>query len=309
MSNKILSAETILPVQSEPLFSSSVALSEGTIVDIGPRDTIRRKYADFSETDLGMGILLPGFINGHVHLELGWIKNEIGNFNNFTQWLNQIINSKADEKVTDELIKQSVKDGISTLVKSGVTTVGEISSYGGLDKGLIKDSGLRAIIFEELFDRHIDLIDEMEYVREGIIENRPFPHAPYSCSPELLTKIFGLSVKSGTAMGIHLAESEDEKLFVKNEANNIEDHIYPLIKKDRYKRPVADSPFDYIRKYDTGLKSRLTIIHAVHVSDEEIDEINEKNIGVILCPRSNQYLKVGTPPLAKLTELKGLGLA
>ncbi|MGI9553486.1 MAG: amidohydrolase family protein, partial [Thermodesulfobacteriota bacterium] len=87
------------------------------------------------------------------------------------------------------------------------------------------------------------------------------------------------------------------------------DHIYPLIKKDRYKRPIADSPFDYIRKYDTGLKSRLTIIHAVHVSDEEIDEINEKNIGVVLCPRSNQYLKVGIPPLAKLTELKGLGLA
>ena len=309
MCNRILTAETILPIESEPLYNSSVVISGDRIIDIGPKDHIRKRYEKFSETDLGKGILLPGFINGHVHLELGWIKNKIGSFKNFTQWLNQIINSKADEGLTDETIKQSVRDGLSVLIKTGVSTVGEISSYSGLDKELVINSGLRAIIFEELFDRHIGLIDEKKYVIENIVETRPFPHAPYSCSPELLKKIFDMSIKNDIAIGIHLAESEDETSFVKNEFNNIEDQIYPLIKKEKYERPVAESPFDYIKKYDNALQTGLTIIHAVHLSDKEIDEISEKKIGVIVCPRSNLYLNVGTPPLAKLTELERLGLA
>ena len=309
MSNIILTAETILPIESDPLYNGSIVISGERIIDLGPSDQIRHKYKNFSETDLGKGILLPGFINGHVHLELGWIKNKIGGFNNFTQWLSHIISSKADEGVTEETIKQSVRDGLSVLIKTGVSTVGEISSYSGLDTELVEESGLRAIIFEELFDRHIGLIDEKKYVSENIVETRPFPHAPYSCSPELLKEIFELSVKNGIAIGIHLAESEDETSFVKNESNNIEDQIYPLIKKEKYERPVAESPFDYIKKYDSELQTGLTIIHAVHLSDEEIDEISEKKIGVILCPRSNLYLNVGTPPLAKLTELERLGLA
>ena len=309
MHNRILTAETLLSLESEPLYGSSVVISNSSIIDIGPKNNIKQKYKNFTEIDLGKGILLPGFINGHVHLEIGWIQKKIGNFNNFTEWLIQIIDSKADEKVTDELIKHSVKDGLSTLIESGVSTVGEISSYVGLDKELIVDSGLRAIIFEELFDRHMDFIDHKKYVRENIVETRPFPHAPYSCSPELLKKIFELSINNKVAIGIHLAESKDETLFVRNEPNKIEDQIYPLIKKQKYKRPVAKSSFDYIKKYDNDLISDLTIIHAVNVSNEEIDEINKNNIGVIICPRSNQYLQVGIPPLAKLTELKRLGLA
>jgi len=309
MSKSILTAEIILPIESGPLYDSSVVISGNGIIDVGPRGSIRQKYRNLTEINLGRGILLPGFINGHVHLELGWAQNEIGNFHNFTEWLSQIINAKADKNPTEELIKLSVKEGLSTLINTGVTTVGEISSYDGLDTELVINSGLRAIIFEELFDRHLDRIDERKYTRDDLIETRPFPHAPYSCSPDLLKKIFELAIKNDIALGMHLAESEDETLFVKNKANKIEDRIYPLIQKEKYVRPCADSSLDYIKKFDSDLKSYLTIIHAVQLTDEEIDEINNKNIGVILCPRSNQYLNVGLPPLGKLTELKRLGLA
>lgn len=309
MCNRILSAETILPIVSAPLYDSSVVISGNEVIDLGNKDDIRRKYKDFTEVYLGKGILLPGFINGHVHLELGWMQGKIGEFEGFTQWLTSIINLKANDKITDELIKQSVKDGLLTLIRTGVSTVGEISSYDGLDKDIIYSSGIRAIIFEELFDRHIDIVDDRKYEKGGLIETRPFPHAPYSCSPELLKKIFSLAYKCGVSVGIHLAESEEESLFVRNETNKIEEQIYTLINKERYERPFAENPLDYIKKYNDELQTKLTIVHATHLSDGEVDELKEKNVGVIVCPRSNHNLKVGTPPLDKLTELKRLGLA
>jgi len=309
MSNRILSAETILPIASAPLYDSSVVISGDEVIDLGNKDDIRQKYKDFTEVHLGKGILLPGFINGHVHLELGWTQGKIGKFEDFTQWLTSIINLKANDKVTDERIKQSVKDGLLTLIRTGVSTVGEISSYDGLDKDIIYSSGIRAIIFEELFDRHIDIVDDKKYEKGDLIETRPFPHAPYSCSPELLKKIFSLAYKRGVSVGIHLAESEEESLFVRCETNKIEEQIYTLINKERYERPFAENPLDYIKKYDNELQTKLTIVHATHLSDGEVDELKEKNVGIIVCPRSNHNLKVGTPPLAKLTELKRLGLA
>ncbi len=309
MCNTILSAETVLPIVSAPLYDGSVAISGNEIIDLGNKDHIRQKYKDFTEVQLGKGILLPGFINGHVHLELGWMQGKIGEFEDFTQWLTLVLDLKADDKVTDELIKRSVRDGLLTLIRTGVSTVGEISSYDGLDRDIIYGSGIRAIIFEELFDRHVDIVDDRKYEKGGLVETRPFPHAPYSCSPELLKKVFTLAYKSGVSAGIHLAESEEESLFVRNEANKIEERVYPLINKERYERSAAKSPLDYIKKCSDELQTGLTIVHATHLSDEEVDELKGKSVGVIVCPRSNHNLKVGTPPLVKLTELERLGLA
>ncbi len=309
MCNKILSAETILPIDSVPLYDGSVAISGDEVIDLGSKDVIRRKYKDFTELQLGKGVLLPGFINGHVHLELGWMQGRIGEFEDFTQWLALIINLKADNKVTDELIKQSVKEGLLTLIGTGVSTVGEISSYSGLDKDIIRSSGIRAVIFEELLDRHVNVVSNRKYEAGGLVETRPFPHAPYSCSPQLLKKIFSLADKSGVPVGIHLAESEEESLFVRNEANKIEERIYALINKERYKRPFAENPLDYIKKYSDKMQTGLTIVHATQLSGQQVEELREKNVGVIVCPRSNKNLKVGVPPLAELTKLKRLGLA
>ena len=94
MNNLILSAETILPVTSKPLKNSAVAISDGEIIDIDKVKVITKKYNNYRHIKLGKGILLPGFINGHIHLELGWIQSHIGNFSNFTEWLTQIITAK-----------------------------------------------------------------------------------------------------------------------------------------------------------------------------------------------------------------------
>ncbi|HKQ33042.1 MAG TPA: amidohydrolase family protein, partial [Thermodesulfobacteriota bacterium] len=151
MGKLLLSAETVLPVSSKPLSNSSVLVSHGKIRDIGKTSALRKRWGGVSEIDLGNGILLPGLVNAHTHLELGWIFDRLRSFRGFTGWLSQIVKEKRNG-VPDGDIIRSVEEGINTVIRSGVTTVGEISSYGGRDKPLLKNSGLRTVLFREILD-------------------------------------------------------------------------------------------------------------------------------------------------------------
>lgn len=308
MQKKLLSAQTILPISSKPIYNSSVYIENGKILEIGPTDSLVSKYKDVRHTDLGKGILLPGFINAHTHLELGWITEHIGGFSNFTEWIKQIISAKKNHAPSDRQIRNSVNNGIRRLIKSGTTTVAEISSFEGADKQPLKNCFLRTIIFKEVFDRDIDQIADIELEKSALYEERLFPHAPYSCSPETISEVHKHSLKHGNSYGIHLAESQQESLFINNKKNHFESSIYPLLGKENFPRKQANTSLDYMTKNNFFEGVKTTAIHMVHVLEQELQIIKENDIGVVICPRSNKFLNVGLPPVKLYKELDRIGL-
>jgi len=307
MKKLLISADTILPVSSEPLKDSALIIKDGKIQDIGRTSQLRKKYKGTNEINLGEGALLPGFINAHTHLELGWIKKRIGGFKGFTQWLRQIIGAKK-EGVSNREIEDSVARGIKAQIKSGVTTVGEISSYGGLDIPILKKSGLRVVLFREAVDSKEGMLDFDTFETSDLYEERLFPHAPYSCSPGLLENTLDSHRKNKRPLGIHLAESKEEIEFVNRKANSIESEIFPLLDKKSFKRKKANTPFEYLKNLGFFDHGGVTTVHMVHVGSEEIKEIKNLDIGIVLCPRSNLFLQVGVPPLKQYAKLKRVGL-
>ncbi|MCZ6864082.1 MAG: amidohydrolase family protein [Candidatus Dadabacteria bacterium] len=307
MKKLLILADTILPISSEPINDSALVVGGGGILDIGNVSVLRRKYKGVAELSLGEGILLPGFINAHIHLELGWIKKRIGKFRGFTSWLQQIIRGKR-EGVTNQEIEESVADGIKAQIESGVTTVGEISSYGGLDIPILKKSGLRTILFREVIDSKEDIVDFDTFELSDIYEERLFPHAPYSCSPGLLENTLTSHRKNSRPLGIHLAESKEEVEFVNRKANNIENKVFPLIDKKTFKRNKASTPFGYLKNLGFFDQTKITTVHMVQVEVGEVREIQNLDIGIVLCPRSNLFLQVGIPPLKEYSKLKRVGL-
>lgn len=307
MESIILSAETILPVSAAPLRNGAVLVEDGKIREVGRADEIKMRHRGVRKLDLARGILLPGFINGHVHLELGWITRKIEAFDGFTGWLEQIVTLKRDG-VSDEDLVHSVESGISSLINSGVTTVGEISSYGGIDKPILKKSGLRTVLFREVVDSNEGSTDFSTLEKGALFEERLFAHAPYSCSPELLQKVLESHRENGVPVGMHLAESPDEVGFVRCDENSIEKKIFPLIGKSPFKRPAAESPVAYAREMGLFDNIKITAIHMVQVSESEAEEMRWREVGIILCPRSNMFLQVGSPPVEYYADNERLGL-
>ena len=307
MGKLILTAETVLPVSSKPLKNASVLISGGKIREIGKSAALRKRYKGVIERDLGNGILLPGFVNAHTHLELGWMFKRLRSFGGFTGWLGQIIKEKRSG-IADGEIAESVEEGIRANIRSGVTTVGEISSYGGIDIPLLKSSGLRTVLFREILDSNEGAADFSSLEKGALFEERLFPHSPYSCSPGVLKKSLRSHRKNGVPLGIHLAESADEVRFLRGEENNIEKKIFPLINKAPFKKHSADTPVSYLRRAGLLDGVRITLVHMVQVSGEEARELCELDAAIVLCPRSNFFLQVGAPPVKEYAKFNRIGI-
>ncbi|QMU55998.1 MAG: amidohydrolase family protein [Candidatus Mycalebacterium zealandia] len=302
MNGTIFVCSDIVPVSCEPVKNGAVAASGGKITAVGGAEEIKKSFPDFTVRDLGRGVVAPGFINCHTHLELGWLKPE-KKFKSFTSWLKHIIDGKSSGANTGK-IERSVTDGIKSLIQSGVTTVGEISSYGN-DADILKNSPLRTVLFREIMDNRPDTDTQTEPSER--FEERLFAHAPYSCGPELIEKVFKISARGNIPTGIHLAESPEETAFVKGEKNGFEETIYPLIGKPPMKRHKAETPFQYLRAIESG-GAKITGVHMAHIKKSEIKQIQKTGMGVVLCPRSNEFLGTGTAPVPEYAEMERIGL-
>ncbi len=307
MERLILKADAVIPVSSEPIHDGAVVVDGGRIVDIGTSDRIENNYPSLQKVRKPNSIILPGFINAHTHLELSWTKGKIRGFEDFTGWLEGLITLKAGG-VDQDIVEDSMRMGIRNVIESGVTTVGEISSldFGGGET--LRSSGMRIVAFLELFDRISPRLSSLEFQSEDLYEERPFPHAPYSCGPDLLEAVFTCAHENAIPTGIHLGESPDEVRFLKNLPNEFERKIFPLIKKEIFKRPRAETPTRYITGFLRGKDVKLSAVHMVQVVDEDMEIIRSADIGIVLCPRSNVFLKVGKPNLRRMLDHERVGL-
>ena len=202
MSRFLLSPDILITICGEPREKTSVYVENAKIKDVGPTNDLSKKYTDCKTVDLRHCSLMPGLINAHVHLELSWITRYLGGFNTFSEWLTQIINAKKNN-IRKKTLIDSVKSGIDELIRSGTTTVGEISSYEGIDKSILNKSGLRAVVFNEVYDRHLEVMDEWKFNNNHMFEERLFPHAVYSCSPEMIKAVNNYCRQNNTKAAIH----------------------------------------------------------------------------------------------------------
>ena len=307
MQKLLLTADVVVPVSSGPIRNGAVVIDQGYIVDIGTSGEIEAAHPGLQKIRKPNSIILPGFVNAHTHLELSWTRGKIQGFQDFTGWLERLITLKSGG-IDEDLVEDSIRMGVREVIGSGVTTVGEISSLDSGGRVMLKNSGMRVIAFLELFDRVSKRLSSLEFQSEDLYEERPFPHAPYSCGPEFLDAVFTCAREKAVAAGIHLGESLDEVSFLKNLPNEFERKIFPLIKKKTFKRPGAETPVRYIDGFLRGQDIRLSAVHMVQVKVGDMDIIRGANIGVILCPRSNVFLNVGKPNLRQMCGYERVGL-
>ena len=307
MERLLLTADMVIPVSSEPIRDGAVVVDGGLIADIGTSAEIEPAYPGLRKTRRPNSVMLPGFVNAHTHLELSWTKGKLWGFEDFTGWLERLITLKAGG-IDENLVEDSMRAGIRDVIESGVTTVGEISSLDFGGREMLKSSGMRVVAFLELFDRISPRLASLEFQSENLYEERPFPHAPYSCGPDFLEAVFACAHKNAIPMGVHLGESPDEVRFLKNLPNEFERKIFPLIKKKIFERPRAETPTRYINGFLRGKDVKLSAVHMVQVAGEDMEIIRSADIGIILCPRSNVFLRVGKPNLRRIIDHERLGL-
>jgi 5-methylthioadenosine/S-adenosylhomocysteine deaminase len=314
----ILLSPTILTMRpgAAPIVNGAIVIIRDRIAAVGPSDRIIKHYPKHRLYRLENAVLMPGLVNLHTHLELPPLRDAV-RAPAFPDWVLNLVRAKKDLTAND--YASAAAQNIKTLIRSGTTTVGEICTHG-LSPELLKQSGLRAVIFHEmismgpssLVSRPSSFVPRPSSLAarssSGLVRAGISPHAPYTVSKAVLIRIGEISRKKNLRLAMHVAESRDEIRLLQGKKSGFE-KLYRAAGWDPAWAPSADSPVQYL--HGLGLLSRnFLAVHAVQVTDRDIRLIRKTRTSVAHCPRSNRETGVGKMSLRKFLDagiIVGLG--
>ena len=253
------------------------------------------------------GILSPGFVNAHCHLELSHMKGMISAHTGLQEFVKQIV---ALRQVAPEAIQEAIVTAEAEMMANGIVAVGDISNTLDTLKQKAKHN-LAYYSFVELYDldptRAADKIlaglEIQKQFQENCVRASLVPHAPYSVTNDLwnlLSAHFGIHTIS-----LHNQETPDENDFFKTKTGSF---------LGMYERTKVN--LDFFEA--TGLSSLQSIlpifkkahhgilVHNSFTSAEDIQAVHAamNNAFWCLCPNANQYIEQTMPPIELLRSEK-----
>ncbi len=306
---KILAADFILPISSDPIENGAVVFDEDRLVYVGPRSEIPEEFRSADVEDLGRSAILPGFVNCHSHLELTALRGALDSVeHDFKKWLLSLNEMRAAMSETD--IIESAVAGALEGASGGVTCFGDIGRFGNAGLTALKQSGLRGIVYQEtefspdnrtadedfakLATKFETLhADQTDLVRVGLS-----PHSPYTVGSSLFELIAQYSIINRVPISIHAAESANEvELLTKG--TGFFTGVYDKFDIE-WASPFC-TPIEYLERLGV-LSAQPLLAHCILVSDSDIDRIYANGAKVAHCPRSNAKFGHGFAPFEKMLD-------
>jgi len=299
---RLLVADWVLPISEAPVRRGAVAFQGEHILAVGTASELARRFPQ-AETEALEGILLPGLVNGHAHLEYTalrapWTGKE------FVEWIKDLV--AAGEALSSEDWLASSQEGVAMMLATGCTAAADIVTRGpGL--AAASEAGLRGISYLEVFgvgrgeeERAAAMIGE-KLAAQGDRELGISPHAPYTISRAAIGALVDLAARKGVRLHVHLAESPAEVEFIARGAGGMASFGFARFAWDLPPGGAGTSPVAYAAL--TGvLGPRTTVAHGVQVDAADLRMLVQSAAAVACCPRSNAFLDAGEAPLADYLE-------
>jgi len=255
------------------------------------------------------GILVPGLINCHCHLELSHLKNVIPPHTGLVEFLCSVVTKR---NFAAELVQQEIEKAAQEMYGNGIVAVGDICNTADAVKVKSKSrmrwrSFIEVLSFtdakaDENMAHYTSVLDVHNKALHAPNSNVLTPHAPYSISPKTF-ELLNLAT-AGKIISIH------------NQEHPAEDELYKTGGGDYLKLfkifGVEKSPFPItgkssIRSYLPHFKNGQTIflIHNTYMPQQDIafanDYANENGLKLVycFCPNANLYIENKLPDIEK----------
>jgi len=268
------------------------------------------------------GILCPGLINCHCHLELSHLKNVIPPGTGLIEFLCSVVTKReaspnpSEGGAYENSVKkkrQAIIDAERELYENGIVAVGDIGNTA--DTAEVKSKSkiywqnfVEVLSFtdekaEENIVHYKQVLQSLENsLQSSAISHRSslVPHAPYSISPRTFKLINELT--------------KDQVISIHNQEHPAEDELYKTGGGDYLKLfkifGVNQSPFPITGKssirsclpyFNNG--QTILLIHNTYMPEEDIlfanDYANKNGLMLIycLCPNANLYIENKLPPI------------
>jgi len=272
---------------------------DGTIISIEENSG---SLKESQSVEFYNGIIVPGFVNCHCHLELSHMKGAIPEGTGLSDFILQIRNSRETDPGND-LLQAKISDKLMS--DEGIVLCADICNTS-LTFEIKKKSRIKYYNLLEVFgidpDKAGIRMDDISTVEKVAVESGlPYsivPHSVYSVSLPLFRLIKEKS-KESIVTSIHFMETGAETIF-------LSDHTGLLKKSYENSGLLPDNiqaPDDHISAVldEVTSSGNLIFVHNTFAKPQIVREILKRgNTFWCLCPGSNMYIENKMPPVEML---------
>ncbi len=273
--------------------AGAVAVTGETLTAVGAAADLAAAYSPRQTVDCGGQVLMPGLINAHTHAAMTLLRGLADDLR-LDVWLQGYMMPVEREFVNPDFVKLGTSLACAEMIRSGVTCFADMYYFEDAVAEATAAAGVRALCaqtvlkfptpdagsYEDALASTRDFIQKWK--NHTLITPSPAPHAPYTCTPDILQACAALAVEFDVPLHTHLAETALEV------ENSRKEHGMPVV--------------PWVRK-QTLFEAKVLAAHCVHVDEGEIRTLQRFNAGVAHNPTSNLKLASGVAPVAKMLEL------
>ncbi len=297
--------------QADAIFDGKNLLPGSTVLVVDKNNRVEGmvQEADAGENIERMrGILCPGFVNAHCHLELSHLKGAIPSGTGMVNFLLQVIAQRQGD--TAHII-EAARHALQNMYESGITAIGDICN-SDLILPITKASPVKFYHFIEAMGflpaTAADRLAHYRKIYEHFAAIGPaaiVPHAPYSVSPALL-QLINDTQSDHTLISIHHAESTAETGFLQSRESEFEKLYAAIGLNIDFYTPPGGSPAEAVLPYFHN--KRILLVHNVTVGKQELKTIqqlsaqNHLDSFLCICANANLYIGNGLPNVDLLVK-------
>jgi cytosine/adenosine deaminase-related metal-dependent hydrolase len=304
-----LLADRIFPVESEFIENGILCIDEQERIlsVLKPGD----EGYNPDDAEHYEGWIIPGMVNAHCHLELSHLKGSVSENTGLDGFVEELMQVRS---AAEEIQTSAMYEADRDMWKRGIVAVGDISN-SARSFGIKEQSNIRYFTFIERFGLNPDNADlaflsGMELLKQLQSMNRNrdgnlSPHAPYSVSEELLSKLVEHISHSNGVLSIHNQETASEDEFFKSGGGRMKHRMSNMnISTERFTPSGKSSLQTLIPKLP--VTNRIQLVHNTFSSETDIQQALEHlpHLFWCVCPSANQYIESKLPPLKSLRANK-----
>jgi len=270
----------------------AVAIKGDSIISVGSQSDLVGKYHAKETFDCRGKILMPGLINAHTHVPMTLLRGLADDLR-LDVWLLGYMMPVEREFVSPDFVKLGTSLACAELSLSGVTCFADMYYFEEEVAKATAQAGLRAVCSQTVLKFPTpdakSYEDSLAYARDFIsrwkghplIEPSVAPHAPYTCTNEILQATSLLAQEFDVPLHTHLSETA---LEVENMRRETGMPVIPFVKKQGI------------------FEAKVLAAHCVHIDPGEIRTLVHANAGISHNPSSNLKLGSGFAPVSKMLE-------
>lgn len=300
-----ISAQYIFTSAGTPLKRGVVTVADdGTIVSV--EDT-EGSLTETASVEFYNGIIIPGLVNCHCHLELSHMYNSVPGGGGLGEFIKAVRETRA---ASDETVMAAARKADSDMVAEGIVACGDISN-NSLTFDIKSGSRIAYTTFIEVFG--VDRLKAQKRIEEaeGVaaaaaaagLRHHITPHAVYSVSQSLFTLLLQ-HISPASLTSLHFLESADEREALSRRRGRITESYSSLgIAPEN-----IDTPSDHLATALTlsARTGQLILVHNTCISAGEASALSAAgNVWFCLCPSSNLHISGAMPPAGLLRDATG----